>query len=472
MSFTLSTVPLSLLALYLCYRSQWQILPVMMFMSVFQAASLFNLMGGAIGVGPVYALLLVTLVKSSLFDRSKPQPRRTSRSAAVFLLLFIVYAAISAIINPLLFTGVTYSNVKTGFEIPLKWETGHLNQLFYLVLDVALFFVVSRRCSLGEMRRALNWFVGGSVLASIIAVFQFICLKTGLHFPAEYLHTNMSYGTFKAYEIGQFSRTNSTFVEASAAALFLPPALASAAWRVVIRPNWKDLLYTLVILTGLFLTLSATGYLCLFFLACLSIVILWAKWKARTAIRINKLALGAGVSILLLALVAVPSVRSWTADLLDTVIFSKKQTFSYQQRTEWNNDALQTAIQTWWLGAGWGICRASSLVPTMLGNVGLPGVALFTAFLAQVFFPVWRSKRRSLAQKGPAIFAASVVLVGLLVAGPELTSPPLWVFAAIATTTFTSAARRPMAFVPTVFAETKTSAKSHEHLMSSELPKC
>ncbi len=155
----------------------------------------------------------------------------------------------------------------------------------------------------------------------------------------------------------------------------------------------------------------------------------------------NKLALSASVCILVVGLGAAPSVRNWTADLLNTVIFDKTKTGSYEDRTKINNDALQTAVSTSWLGAGWGICRASSIFPTMLGNVGIPGVALFAAFLAQVFLPVWRGRRQSVALKGPAIFAASVVLVGLLVAGPELTNPPLWVFAAIATTTFTFAPR-------------------------------
>jgi hypothetical protein len=191
-----------------------------------------------------------------------------------------------------------------------------------------------------------------------------------------------------------------------------------------------------LIVIGLFLTISTTAYLCVFFLVCPTLFILFRNWKANTPIRTNKLALSAGMCLIVVALAAIPSVRTWTGDLLDTVIFGKTQTFSYQQRGEMNDDALHTAIYTSWLGAGWGICRASSLFPTMLGNVGIPGVALFAAFLVQIFLPVWRCKRQSLALKGPAIFAASVVLVGLLVAGPELSSPPVWVFAAIATTSF------------------------------------
>jgi hypothetical protein len=441
-SFTLSTIPLTLLAIYLCYRAQWQILPVMMFMSVFQAASLLNLMGGAIGVGPGYALLLVMLAKNCVFDRTKShQPRTTSIAADILLVLFTIYAGLSAFINPLLFDGVPYTNPKVGFNVQLKWETGHLNQLFYLVLDGMVFFVVSRRCSLAELQRSLKWFVGGSVLASVIAIYQFVCLKTGLVFPAEYIHTNTSYGTFKAYEISGFARINSTFVEASAAALFLPAGLALTLWRLVLRPNRKDALYAGFILIGLFLTISTTAYLCVFFLVCPTVFILFRNWKAPGPVRRNKLALSGGICILLVGLAAVPFVRTWTGDLLDTVVFGKTQTFSYEQRSEMNDNAVETAIRTSWLGAGWGICRASSIGPTMLGNVGIPGVGLFAAFLAQVFLPMWRSKRQLLAFKGPAIFAASVVLVGLLVAGPELTSPPMWVFFAIATTTFSLASR-------------------------------
>lgn len=455
MSFTLSTVPLSLLALYLLYRAQWQILPVMMFMSVFQAASVLNLMGDVIGVAPSYALLLAFLVKNTL-ARKAPQQRTNSKSATILLVLFTIYAVESAFAHPVFFSGVPFTNPKLGFNVPLRWETGHLNQLFYLVLDVGLFFVVSRRCSVDELQRSLQWFVNGSVLASIIALYQLVCLKTGLAFPSEYLYTNLSYGTFKAYDIGQFSRINSTFVEASAAALILPPALALATWWMVVRPNLKDFVRAVFILIGLFLTLSTTGYLCLFFLAVVAMAILCAAWKARSVDRLNKLVLTCGVCILLLGSAIVPAVRSWTSDLLDTVIFSKTQTFSYEQRTEMNDDALQTARHTAWLGAGWGVCRASSLFPTMLGNVGLPGVVLLTAFLGRIFLPLWRIKRHNVSLKGPALFAASVVLIGLLVAGPELTSPPLWVFAGIASATFPGIIRRPIDVLPVVVSNQET----------------
>jgi hypothetical protein len=435
-SFTLSTLPLSLLAIYLCYRAQWQILPVMMFMSVFQAASLLNLGGGAIGIGPGYALLLIALVKNGIFGRRLAQPRRMSTAAAIILALFALYAVASAFINPHLFEGVLYTNARVGERVPLKWEAGHLNQLFYLVINVALFFVVAGRSSMAELQRSMNWFVGGCVLASIIAIYQFICLRSGLTFPSEYLHTNLSYGTFEAYDIGRFARINSTFIEASGAALFLPAALALAAWRMVITPNWKDAVYALLILTGLFLTISTTGYLCCFFLICLSLYILFSNWKSRDGVRINKLTLSAGLCVLLVGLAFVPSVRLWTADLLDTVIFSKTQTSSYEQRSQWNEDAVQTAMDTSWMGAGWGMCRASSVLPTLLGNVGIPGVVLFTGLILQVFRPLWRSRRQQLTLKGPAMFASSVLLVALIIAGPELTNPAMWVFFAIATTTF------------------------------------
>jgi hypothetical protein len=414
----------------------------MMFMSVFQAASLINFMGGAIGIGPGYVLLVAFLVKSCIFDRKRPQRRRTSRAAAILLITFTIYAAASAFINPLVFEGVRYTNAKIGEGVPLRWETGHLNQLVYLFINVALFFFASFRCSAAELRRSLNWFVSGCVVASLIAICQFICLRTGLPFPAEFLHTNTSYATFEAYDIGQFARTNATFVEASSAALFLPPAFAVTVWRLVVRPNWKDAACALLISSGVFLTISTTGYLCFFFLAVLAMFILIAKWKAANPVRANKLAVVVGLSFLLIGLAAVPSVRVWTADLLDTVIFSKKQTFSYQQRSQMNEDGLQTAIHTLWLGAGWGVCRASSLLPTLLGNVGIPGVALFAGFIAQVFHPAWRSTRQSIELKGPAMFAASVCLVALLISGPEITNPPVWVFFAIATTTFMSGPRR------------------------------
>ena len=131
-SLTLSTLPMLLLAFYLWCRAKGQLLPVAMFMSVFQAASVVDVgFGGLlIGVQPTYVVLLIALV--ARFAERRPGKTESwipATSTTLLLAGFVVYAAMSAFVYPLLFKGVLVSNPKLGFGVPLKWELGHLNQL-------------------------------------------------------------------------------------------------------------------------------------------------------------------------------------------------------------------------------------------------------------------------------------------------------------------------------------------------------
>src|SRR5580700_5320066 len=145
-SFTLSTVPLLLLAAYLWYRAKGQLLPVAMFMSVFQAASVMDLSVGSlvIGVQPTYIVLVLALISKFTERRSaKTNDWIPATSTTLLLAGFVAYAAVSAFVFPLWFKGVLVSNPKFGFGVPLKWELGHLNQLFYLLLSFAIYLVAA-----------------------------------------------------------------------------------------------------------------------------------------------------------------------------------------------------------------------------------------------------------------------------------------------------------------------------------------
>ena len=92
------------------------------------------------------------------------------------------YAAASAFVYPFLFEGVLISNPKFGMNVPLKWELGHLNQLFYLVLSFAFYLIAAYWTPPAELVKSLRWFVGGVMLASLIGLYQFAAMKTGAAF--------------------------------------------------------------------------------------------------------------------------------------------------------------------------------------------------------------------------------------------------------------------------------------------------
>lgn len=435
-AFTLSTAPLLLLAIGLWYRAKGQLLPVAMFMSVFQAASIVNLSLGSlqIGVQPTYVVLVAALV-ARFAGRRPVQSRNWIPSTATTLLLaaFVAYAAMSAFVFPLLFKGVLISNPKLGFGVPLKWELGHLNQVFYLLLSFAMYLVAAYWTTPAELSKSINWFVGGVVLASFIGLYQLIAGKTGLPFPHDFLDTSPTYSMFSGYEINGFPRMNSTFTEAAAAAFSMNVALAIAMWRFLSRADsLRNILHVSLIGMGLLLTISTTGYVCLAFLLFVAASRYFAPWKGSLEARAARALLGVPVALLLLASLGVPAIRDSFVRLAHTVLLDKTNTKSFQQRTEWNKDAIRTAAATHWLGAGWGVCRASSFLPTVLGNVGIPGTLLLFAFCARLLWPATRLAKLKIQLHGAVLLAICAVLLDLFVSAPELANPVIWLLFAVA----------------------------------------
>lgn len=433
-SFTLSTVPMLLLGVYLWHLAKGQFLPVALFMSVFAAASVVNLgVGGLqIGVQPAYLTLLLA-VGGRFFGR---RPRKIKfliprTSTTFFIVLFVAYAAVSAFVNPLLFSGIPITNPKLGGDVPLSFELGHLNQLAYLLLSFAIYWVAAYRTPPTELTKSLNWFIGGAVLAALIGLYQFAAAKTGLPFPRDVLYTN-TYAMYDAYEINGFTRVNSTFSEASALAFCLTIALALVLWRVLSGSvSQRNVIYAGIIVTGLILTLSTTGYLCLSYLVAVAMCRYLFHWMGNRRARLAKLLLAFPALVMMLTLLGVPTARDSFVKLMHTVILDKTQTGSYQERTRVNDNALTTAAATHWLGAGWGVCRASSFIPTVLGNVGLPGALLFLTFSLKLIWSAVRKGNTRGQIHGAVVFALGAVLVDLAVAAPEIVSPIIWLLFAV-----------------------------------------
>lgn len=433
--FTLSTIPLLLLTALLWYRAKGQLLPVAMFMSVFQAASIMNLSFGSlvIGVQPTYIVLLLELARRLTQKRTKKSGKwRPALPTTLLLAGFVCYATATAVVSPFLFKGVLVSNPKFGHDVPLAWEAGHLNQLFYLLLSFAIYLVAAYWTPPAELTKSINWFVAGVMFASLIGLYQFAALKTGLPFPREVLHSNHTYSTFEAYEIDGFPRMNSTFIEAAAAAFAMNVALAVALWRFLSRADsLRNICAVAAIGVGLLLTISTTGYVCLIFLLAVAASRYFTPLKGGLDSRNTRVFLMVPILMAILAVLGVPAVRDSVVRLSHTVLLDKASTLSYQERTTWNQNAFQSAADTYWLGAGWGVCRASSFIPTIFANVGIPGSLFFLAFCSQILWPVFSFRRLKVDMHGAVLLGLSAVLLDLSFAAPELTSPIIWLLFAM-----------------------------------------
>lgn len=451
MAFTLSTFPLLALSVILCYRAKWQLLPVVMFMSIFQAASIMNLGGGQIGIQPAYFLLLLAIGQKLLSRKRKGEHFGIPpRQATIPLGLFVLYATVSAFVNPILFHGVFVTNAKFGdTSVPLAWETGHLNQLFYLLLAFVLYLLAAYKTTPSELAKAMEWFIGGCVFAAVVSVYQYLCLNTGLPFPTEYLHTNPTFVMFQGYEINGFARVDSTFTEAASAAFSFIVSLALVFYRLASGSvSVRNVTQCALIMTGLFLTISTTAYVCFAYLLTIAGAIYIFRWKPHSGSRLSKVLLCVPLLALIAAVIAIDPLRESVTGLIHTVVLDKSDTTSYRDRTKMNEDAFATASDTYWLGAGWGECRASSFIPTLVANVGLPGALLFFVFCGNVFLPVLTPSSLRLSVHGAVLFSLSALLLVLIVSAPEIGHPIIWLFFAVAAKLRHSKAQRPQRITP------------------------
>lgn len=401
-------------------------LPVFSFCLIFQAASLVNI-GDSIGLSPAIVALLLLLAEAVLKRNSSVSRGGSAKPVTLALLaLATAYALGTAFLNPKIFEGAPVSSPRYGGRVALGWEMGHLNQVVYLLLAVALFYIVSCRTPWREVQTAVNWFVAACAVASLMALYQL----TGLPFPREIFATNPSYAIFKVYEIGAFTRANSTFTEASAASSTFAVALAILIWRTlsgVISP--RNLLCCLVLLGGIISTLSTTGYLCLAFLFLVASYRYLSYWRTNRGARVVKPLLAVPCLLLGLGVALSDAQQAYLSELLNSVLFQKKESQSYRERSLANEYAWETAAATSWFGAGFGVCRGSSLVPTTIGNIGVPGVTLFGLLLLTVVSPQPRnSSLVSPLDRQIVVIGLSTYLLSLVISGPEMTSPLLWFF--------------------------------------------
>ena len=175
-AFTLSTVPLLLLTALLWYRAKGQLLPVAMFMSVFQAASILNLSFGSlvIGVQPTYIVLLLELARRLTQKRTKKSGKwRPALPTTLLLAGFVCYATATALCLHSCLRGYWFRTRNSGTTCRWNGNSGHLNQLFYLLLSFAIYLVAAYWTPPAELTKSINWFVAGVMFASLIGLYQF-----------------------------------------------------------------------------------------------------------------------------------------------------------------------------------------------------------------------------------------------------------------------------------------------------------
>ena len=212
-----------------------------------------------------------------------------------------------------------------------------------------------------------------------------------------------------------YSRIMSTFMEPSYYAGFVVGAFY---YLLSLRDKWKSNAWIIIILLiEIIMTKSSTAYGAFFIVGILFVIFtknITFKWKI-----IGVAFASVGLCIFYFGLYSI----------LDTVIFSKKSTGSFITRTRMNNDAISAFNSSSLYGVGYKNCRGSSIVYSLLGQIGIFGFILYLLINIKICLPLFKSvikKSTESIETNGIRFAVLVAIVCQIIACPDLDLCTYW----------------------------------------------
>lgn len=368
--------------------------------SLLQSSAALTLpaLGGA-SIQPAHLLLMFFFAEMARHDwilDGMLSPARPPR-AGFWLTILLVYGLIAAIVLPRLFAGATYTfgigrdGSDGGVKlVSLAPNSGNLTQTFYFAGDCVCFLLVA-----SFARRPRNMHaIGAAVLFCACAnlVFALIDVLTGLTNTAEILAPirNANYNMLNEAKIMGMKRIVGSFPEASAFAfaslgLF---GFCFSLWLRHYRTRSTGILSALIFVS-LIASTATTAYA--------GLIVYLAIIYAANLLRLLRRT--ATYNMSLFVFVAPPvaafvvfglafSDGAWLAatETLDNLLFNKMSTASGIERAMWNQQAMQNFVDTYGLGAGIGSVKSSSLITSLLANVGVFGLSTFALFVGIMLY--------------------------------------------------------------------------------------
>jgi hypothetical protein len=386
----------------------WAISPVRLLQlafvaAVFEAGAALTV-GGGFGLPPAMVpglLFVASILLQYALGMRYPAEAPVLRTMAPLLAL-LGYALISEVVLPSAFAGsvMVWPQRPDALQpgpVPLAFNSGNITQPSYLIMNVAVavataLFMTRKTIPYG---RILGAYLLSGYVAVGLAFWQFAARVGGLPFPEDLLYSNPGWAIVEQ-NLGSVPRIQGSFSEPAGLAFYLSGLCFCCLWLSAqgCRVMRVALLLPLAILAML-LSTSTTGILTL--AVGLPATLLLAGFGANrsASVRLLKrtamLVLG-GMIVLGPVFVLKPALLDSIGEVV-TATLTKGDSDSYSERTGIDAAALASVGSTYGLGVGWGSFRTSSLLPGLLANAGLFGVAMVIWLFIRVGRLAARAKR-------------------------------------------------------------------------------
>lgn len=404
------------LGIYCFAKGDDWLLGLLVFSALFQASSVVNF--GSVGIQPFYLIACIFLCSKVQKRFWKSQIRFRGER---FLIIFGCLGVFSALVYPFIFAGIPVYSPKIGiddgflYRPPLEFSVGNLAQAAYLIVELLTVIAAASTIKSDKIRAFYNYcfsfFVG-------LLFLQFVCVQLGISFPYSLLQNNPGYSMAEVSVLDPTARVIGTFSEASGAGLVLVIFFAGYFYEFFSGTGSALKVMIAAIAIGLVRSSSALAAM---FASVVLIIAFHPVYRFPWFLRGSRLLKITAVLAVVMLVVFSPfsaTLREYTTE--------KNESVSYIDRTAADLFSLQLAADTHWVGVGLGSNRPSSLLTSLLSNVGIPGLILFLFLLVQI--------AKNLGGKDVwirwALFAA---VFDTMLGGPDITQPWIWIILTLAT---------------------------------------
>lgn len=411
-------------AAYLAVSDGSRLLELLIFSVVFQASAVFH--SSSLGLQPYFVVATVYVMHTLLLHSSKIGAITHGRK---LLLAFGAFGILSAFILPHVFAGLPVYDPKVGiddgffYRPPLTFGLGNLAQAAFLAIQILVVFSAGLQLnSPFRLARAYRFTFGFLV---VIMLAQFLCQHFDINFPYELIQTNAGYAM--ASRKDELSRILGTFSEASYAGVAVVMYAAGFASEFFTKGKASVMycfsLAMLVLVRSSSSLAAALIVTLVLILGNLGFRLPWHLDVRKTKRNILFVLGMVGCSLLV--------IYSPLATSLQEQTIEKSDSSSYINRTAADLFALQVAQGTHWIGVGLGSNRPSSLLTSLLSNLGVIGLALFF----WMYFYMLRSVSKEFSWIKWSGFG---VVLAMSFGMPDITAPLLWLPLILAASSGTS----------------------------------
>lgn len=379
---------LFLLCIYFLGKSSNGLLFMTLLSTIFQCNNVIEI--GELGIG-AHVITALSFSIRTMFTKKRNSHCKTSFVFVYSMfLVFISYIFINSL----------YNNVDNG--------------IFAVIVQLLIYITCAYRIYLFHASVSKRQYV--KYVLIVIGFVTFISpvqlLATFGYIPREWLSpffynevgTNVYFHHPEVYR-----RLLSTFLEPSFCAPFLVGSLFFVFYMREAIARYK--IWISILLVELLLTTSSTGYLSLIITLALFFVM---EIKNRNT-----------SSLLAIFICCIIFYYCTKDSILSETLFNKLESNSGKFRMAQDVEALSLFLQNPWMGVGYGNARASSMLTTLLAELGCIGVCLFGLVIYALLNP-FRSYKENTIKENAAFFFMFSVIISLLIAIPDLQYCVFW----------------------------------------------